>query len=74
MVLPARIAARSQGLSSVDSIRGHGETDETARFTYCGNKHAKSIKLPYNVGEKVVVNLEAKRYRDVREFVVSEGQ
>mgnify|MGYP003312213492 CR=1 FL=1 len=37
----------------------------TVRFTYYGDKHAKSIKLPYNVGEKVVVNLEEKRYRDV---------
>ena len=34
-------------------------------FTYYGDKHPKSVKLPYNVGEKVVVNLEEKRYRDV---------
>jgi len=39
--------------------------DRTVRFTYYGDTHAKSLKLPYNVGEKVVVNLEEKRYRDV---------
>ena len=37
----------------------------TVRFAYYGDKHAKSVKLPYDVGEKVVVNLEEKRYRDV---------
>lgn len=35
------------------------------RFRYYGDSHAKSVKLPYNVGEKVVVNLEEQRYRDV---------
>ena len=39
--------------------------ERTVRFTYYGDKHAKSVKLPYNVGEKVVVNLEEQRYRDV---------
>lgn len=34
-------------------------------FTYYGDRHPKSVKLPYNVGERVVVNLEEKRYRDV---------
>lgn len=35
------------------------------RFRYYGDKHRKSAKLPYGCGEKVVVNLEEKRYRDV---------
>lgn len=39
--------------------------ERTVRFTYYGDTHAKSTRLPYNVGERVVVNLEEKRYRDV---------
>ena len=39
--------------------------ERTVRFTYYGDPHAKSIGLPYNVGEKVVMNLEEKRHRDV---------
>lgn len=39
--------------------------ERLVRFTYYGDTHAKSIKLPYAVGEKVVLNLEEKRYRDV---------
>ena len=35
------------------------------RFRYYGDKHPKSAKLPYRVGEQVVVNLEEQRYRDV---------
>jgi hypothetical protein len=35
------------------------------RFSYYGDTHQKCRPLPYNVGERVVVNLEEKRYRDV---------
>ena len=39
--------------------------DGKVRFTYYGDTHSNSVKLPYYVGEKVVVNLEEQRYRDV---------
>ena len=47
--------------------------DRTVRFIYYGDKHAKSVKLPYGVGEKVVVNLEGPRYRDVFFFEDCDG-
>lgn len=47
--------------------------DGRIRFTYSGDRHPKSVRLPYAVGERVVVNLEERRMRDVFFFEDCEG-
>jgi len=54
-------------------VRAEDRGDREVRFSYYGDKHPKSISLPYDVGEKVVVNLEEKRYRDVFFFEDCDG-
>ena len=47
-------------VSAVPTELGGGRV----RFRYVKDTHPKCVRLPYDVGEKVVVNLEEKRHRD----------
>ena len=47
--------------------------ERMVRFAYYGDRHPKSVNLPYAVGERVVVNLEEQRYRDVFFFEDCDG-
>ena len=47
-------------VSAVPTDLGGGRV----RFDYVADAHPKCVRLPYAVGEKAVVNLEEKRYRD----------
>ena len=51
--------------ASFAGVRAEDRGNREVRFTYYGDKHPKCRPLPYTVGERVVVNLEEKRYRDV---------
>ena len=59
--------------ASFVGVRAEDRGNREVRFTYYGDKHPKSVSLPYNVGEKVVINLEEKRYRDVFFFEDCDG-
>ena len=59
--------------ASFVGVRAEDIGNREVRFTYYGDKHPKSVSLPYNVGEKVVINLEEKRYRDVFFFEDCDG-
>lgn len=57
----------------VVGARAEDVGNREVRFTYYGDKHPKCVSLPYNVGEKVIINLEEKRYRDVFFFEDCDG-
>ena len=59
--------------ASFVGVRAEDIGNREVRFTYYGDKHPTSVSLPYNVGEKVVINLEEKRYRDVFFFEDCDG-
>lgn len=54
-------------------VRAERLDGRRVRFAYCGDRHPKSVKCPYAVGERVVVNLEERRYREVFFFEDCEG-
>ena len=59
--------------ASFVGVRAEDIGNREVRFTYYGDRHPKSVSLPYNVGAKVVINLEEKRYRDVFFFEDCDG-
>lgn len=43
------------------------------KFTYSNDPHPKNVRLPYEIGERVVINLEERRFRDVFFFEDCDG-
>jgi len=73
LMTPAAPGNKSEFPAGFVGVVPEAAGERTVRFAYYGDKHAKSIRLPYKVGEKVVVNLEEKRYRDVFFFQDCDG-
>ncbi len=59
--------------STFVGVRAEDLGNREVRFTYYGDRHPKSVSLPYAVGEHVAVNLEEQRCRDVFFFEDCEG-
>jgi len=73
LMAPDSPGDKSEFPTAFVGVRAEDRGNHEVRFSYYGDKHRKSILLPYGVGEKVAVNLEEKRYRDVFFFEDCDG-
>ena len=65
LMAPGSPGNKSAFPASFAGVRAEDRGNREVRFSYYGDTHQKCRPLPYEVGERVVINLEEKRYRDV---------
>lgn len=61
LMTPDAVGDKNEFPAGFVGVRARDLGDHTLRFDYYGDPHPKSIRMPYNVGEAVVLNLAEKR-------------